>query len=150
MGFADDANALIQQKQFDDLESLWMGQLDSDPSDVDAFLRTAKSLRKAEQRRPLGADSVEHRSDVRDALLERRHVRNRIGKAGSGLVIQDQPSEGGEPFEKAAEAQVGPLQVEMRDETRDDDQIRPTVSDDLVRDAYLASLDIPRLRLLHE
>src|SRR5712692_282766 len=50
MGFADDANALIQEKKFDDLESLWMNQLESDPSDVDAFLRTAKSLRKSEQR----------------------------------------------------------------------------------------------------
>ena len=42
MGFADDANALIQEKKFDDLESLWMNQLESDPKDVDAFLRTAK------------------------------------------------------------------------------------------------------------
>ena len=50
MAFADDANALIQEKKFDDLESLWMNQLESDPSDVDAFLRTAKALRKAEQR----------------------------------------------------------------------------------------------------
>ena len=50
MGFADDANALIQDKKFEDLESLWMGQLESDPKDVDAFLRTAKALRKNEQR----------------------------------------------------------------------------------------------------
>lgn len=50
MGFREDAQALIQQKKFDDLESLWMNRIDSDPSDVDAFLHTAKSLRKAEQR----------------------------------------------------------------------------------------------------
>src|SRR5581483_4074660 len=50
MGFAEDANALIQQKKFDDLESLWMNQMESDPADVDAFLRIAKALRKAEQR----------------------------------------------------------------------------------------------------
>ena len=50
MGFADDANALIQEKKFDDLESLWMNQIESDPKDVDAFVRTAKSLRKSEQR----------------------------------------------------------------------------------------------------
>lgn len=50
MGFADDANALIAQKKFDDLEALWMTQLERDPSDVDAYLRTAKALRKAEQR----------------------------------------------------------------------------------------------------
>jgi transcription elongation GreA/GreB family factor len=50
MAFADDANALITQKKFEDLESLWMNQLESDPRDVEAFLRTAKALRKAEQR----------------------------------------------------------------------------------------------------
>ncbi|HEX2122048.1 MAG TPA: hypothetical protein VHL59_10440, partial [Thermoanaerobaculia bacterium] len=50
MGIREDAQALIQQKKFDDLESLWMNRIDSDPSDVDAFLTIAKSLRKSEQR----------------------------------------------------------------------------------------------------
>src|SRR5437773_11661250 len=50
MAFADDANALIEHRNFDELESLWMNQIDSDPSDVDVFLRTAKALRKSEQR----------------------------------------------------------------------------------------------------
>lgn len=50
MPFRDDANALIQRKKFDDLEALWMDQLDRDPSDVDTFLNAAKALRKAEQR----------------------------------------------------------------------------------------------------
>lgn len=50
MAFADDANALIERKNFEELESLWMSQMDSDASDVDAFLRTAKALRKSEQR----------------------------------------------------------------------------------------------------
>ena len=50
MPFRDDANALIQQKKLDDLEALWMDQLDRDPSDVDSFLHIAKALRKAEQR----------------------------------------------------------------------------------------------------
>ena len=50
MGFAEDANALIEQKKFDDVEGLWLSQLERDPSDVDAFLRTARVLRKAEQR----------------------------------------------------------------------------------------------------
>src|SRR5581483_11302274 len=50
MAFAADAHALIEQKKFDDLESLWVNQLESDPGDVAAFLRTAKELRKAEQR----------------------------------------------------------------------------------------------------
>src|SRR5687768_15623910 len=50
MPFRDDATALIHKKQFEDLESLWMTQIDSDPSDVDSFLQVAKALRKAEQR----------------------------------------------------------------------------------------------------
>jgi transcription elongation GreA/GreB family factor len=50
MPFRDDASALIQRKKFDDLESLWMNQIDTDPSDVDSFIHIAKSLRKAEQR----------------------------------------------------------------------------------------------------
>ena len=50
MPFRDDATPLIQQKKFEDLESLWMNQIDNDPSDVDSFLHIAKSLRKAEQR----------------------------------------------------------------------------------------------------
>jgi transcription elongation GreA/GreB family factor len=50
MAFATDANALIERKNFDELESLWMSQIESDPSDVDGFLRVGKALRKAEQR----------------------------------------------------------------------------------------------------
>src|ERR1700682_4277933 len=50
LGFVEDASALIEKKKFDELESLWMNQLERDPSDVDALIRTAKALRKAEQR----------------------------------------------------------------------------------------------------
>src|SRR5437588_419668 len=68
MGFADDANALIQRKNFDGVESLWINQLESDPADVDAFLRTAKALRKAEQR----SQSDTLLSLLADTLLERK------------------------------------------------------------------------------
>ena len=50
MAFRDDAQRLIQEKNFDELESLWMTRLDEDPSDVDTFVTVAKALRKAEQR----------------------------------------------------------------------------------------------------
>jgi transcription elongation GreA/GreB family factor len=50
MAFRDRASVLLQQKKFDEFEGLWMAQLDSDPSDVEAFLTAAKALRKAEQR----------------------------------------------------------------------------------------------------
>ena len=80
--FADNANALIEQKKFDDLESLWMNQLDSDPSDVDAFLRIAKVLRKAEQR----TQSDTLLGLLSDTLIERKmwwhrlHVLKEIGR----------------------------------------------------------------------
>ncbi|HEU4522779.1 MAG TPA: GreA/GreB family elongation factor [Thermoanaerobaculia bacterium] len=50
MPFRENAQQFIQQKKYEDVESVWMSQLDSDPSDVDAFLHVAKALRKAEQR----------------------------------------------------------------------------------------------------
>lgn len=50
MAFRNTALALIEKKSFDDLESLWMSQVESDPGDVDSFLTVAKALRKAEQR----------------------------------------------------------------------------------------------------
>ncbi|HKB78813.1 MAG TPA: hypothetical protein VKH35_03770, partial [Thermoanaerobaculia bacterium] len=68
MAFADDALALIQQKQFEELESLWMNQLETDPGDVAAFLRSAKALRKAEQR----TQSDTLLSLLAEMLLERK------------------------------------------------------------------------------
>lgn len=50
MGFREDASALIQQKKFDDLEALWLEQIERDPSDVATLITAAKTLRKAEQR----------------------------------------------------------------------------------------------------
>lgn len=50
MPFREDALKRIHEKKFDDVETLWMAELDRDPSDVDAFLAVAKALRKAEQR----------------------------------------------------------------------------------------------------
>ncbi len=68
MAFADDANALIEEKKFDDLEALWMNELERDPGDVDAYLRTAKALRKAEQR----TQSDTLIGLLADVLLERK------------------------------------------------------------------------------
>lgn len=82
MGFAEDANALIQEKKFEDLESLWMNQIESDPSDVDSFLRTAKALRKAEQR----TQSDTLLGLLSDTLLEKKmwperlHVLKELGR----------------------------------------------------------------------
>ncbi len=82
MGFADDANALIQEKKFDDLESLWMNQLETDPRDVDAFVRTAKLLRKSEQRTQSDTLLAMLSEMLREnkMWLERLHVLKEIGR----------------------------------------------------------------------
>jgi len=74
MGFAEDANALIQEKKFDDLESLWMNQIDSNPGDIDAFIRTAKTLRKSEQR----TQSDTLLGLLADTLLEKKKWAERL------------------------------------------------------------------------
>jgi len=74
MPFADDANALIEQKKFDDLESLWMNQIESDPSDVEAFFHVAKALRKTEQR----TQSDTLLGLLADTLLERKMWHDRL------------------------------------------------------------------------
>src|SRR5690349_15313750 len=68
MPFREDANALIQQKKFDDLEALWLDQIEKDPGDADTFINLAKALRKAEQR----AQSDTLLGLLADALKERK------------------------------------------------------------------------------
>src|SRR6266849_3095167 len=74
MAFRDDAQRLIQDRNFEELQSLWMARLDEDPSDVDAFVNIAKSLRKAEQR----TQSDTLLSLLGDALKERGLWRQRF------------------------------------------------------------------------
>jgi len=82
LGFREDANALIEKKKFDELETLWMGALERDPSDVEAFLAAAKSLRKAEQRTQsdtllgLLADTLKEQK----RWAERLHVLKEVGR----------------------------------------------------------------------
>jgi transcription elongation GreA/GreB family factor len=82
MPFREDANALIQKKKFDDLEALWLDQIDKDPSDADSFIAAAKALRKAEQR----TQSDTLLGLLSDALKEgklwpqRLHVLEEIGR----------------------------------------------------------------------
>lgn len=79
MGFAEDAAKLIELKKFDELETLWMSEIERDPSDAAAFVRTAKALRKAEQR----TQSDTLLSLLSDALVERKLWPQRL------LVLQE-------------------------------------------------------------
>src|ERR1043165_1131241 len=104
LGFADDANALIERKKFDELESLWMNQLDSDPSDADAFLRVAKALRKAEQR-TLSDTLVGLLGDV---LLERKLWPQRLAVLKEQGRLSKHPSQLRQPIEQALRGAYGP------------------------------------------
>lgn len=79
MGFAEDAAKLIEQKKFDELETLWMSEIERDPSDAAAFVRTAKLLRKAEQR----TQSDTLLGLLSDTLVERKLWAQRL------LVLQE-------------------------------------------------------------
>lgn len=103
MGFADDANALIEKKKFDDLESLWMNQLDSDPSDADTFLKIAKALRKAEQR-TLSDTLVGLLSDV---LLERKLWPQRLAVLKELGRLSKHPAQLRQPIEQALRGAYG-------------------------------------------
>jgi transcription elongation GreA/GreB family factor len=74
LAFSEDAAKLIEKRDFDALESLWMSQIDADPSDVEAFLRTAKALRKSEQR----TQSDTLLGLLGDTYLERKMWRQRL------------------------------------------------------------------------
>jgi len=74
MPFRDDAITLIDRKKFEDVEGLWMEQLDRDPTDVDSFLTAAKALRKAEQR----TQSDTLLGLLADSLKERGHWSQRL------------------------------------------------------------------------
>jgi transcription elongation GreA/GreB family factor len=103
LGFADDANALIEKKKFDDLESLWMNQLDSDPRDAAAFLKTAKALRKAEQR-TLSDTLVGLLSDI---LLERKLWPQRLAVLKELGRLSKHPSHLRQPIEQALRGAYG-------------------------------------------
>jgi len=104
MAFRDDAQRLIQEKNFDELESVWMARLDEDPSDVDTFLAVAKSLRKAEQRTQsdtlvgLLADSLKERGLWR----ERFAVLKEIGR------LHKHPAQLRPQFEETLRKAFGP------------------------------------------
>ncbi|MGH9458037.1 MAG: GreA/GreB family elongation factor [Thermoanaerobaculia bacterium] len=67
MKLSRQAAPLIESKAWDDLESLWMTEIESDPTRVDEFLEIAKRLRKADER--IRADAL--LDLLGDALRER-------------------------------------------------------------------------------
>ncbi len=103
MPFRDDAQQLINRKKFDELEGLWMSQLDADPSDVEAFLTAAKSLRKAEQR----TQSDTLLGLLADTLKERQLWPQRLQALKEIGRLSKHPAQLRQPIEEALRKGLG-------------------------------------------
>ena len=100
------------------------------------------TLRQPKECGTLRARGVHHRAHVVHAVLQRRRAGNRVRKPRAALVEQDQSRERRELLEETRDARVRPLQVEVRDETRHEDEVERTVAHDLKGD-----VDLPATRV---
>ncbi len=97
------ATELIEKKAWDDVESLWMEELEVDPTRVSEFLEIAKRLRKADERQradallELLADTLKER----DAWLDRLTVLRELGR------LSKKPSTLRAPLEEALRRALG-------------------------------------------
>lgn len=103
MPFREDALALVQQKKFDDLESLWMSQVESDPDDIESFVTVAKALRKAEQR----TQSDTLLGLLGDALKERGNWSGRLQILKEIGRLSKHPGQLRAPIEEALRGSLG-------------------------------------------
>ena len=109
------------------------------------------ALRDAEQRRPLGVDRVQHRSDVVHPLLEggQLPLGNPIGKTRASLVEQDQTGEGREPRQEPRVGRFLPVQFDVREPAGHVHEIARTGPDHLIGDVRITAPGVPRLRSSH-
>lgn len=103
MPFREDALKQVHAKKFDDVESLWMAELDRDPSDVEAFLSVAKALRKAEQR----TQSDTLLGLLSDALKEGGHWHQRLQVLKELGRLSKHPTQLRQQFEDALKKAFG-------------------------------------------
>jgi hypothetical protein len=80
----------------------------------------------------------------------RRLVRlDPVAQTRPAFVEQDEAAEGGEPAEQVAVARVLALDLKVRHEARDVDEVQRAVADDLVGDADIAILGVADFGRLH-
>ena len=106
-----------------------------------------RRLGHPEHRHPLAADSVEHRDESVGPRLHRGTVvdRYRIGAPGAEEVGQDQATERRQPVQLAGDGGLIPQQVDRERRGRDEEQVVPAVTDDLVREMGVAVTRVERL-----
>jgi hypothetical protein len=72
-----------------------------------------------------------------------------VAEARSALVEQDQAAEPGEPPHQVGVARLVPVDVQIGNEARHEDEIDRPVADHLVGDTDVAALGVSGLRQLH-
>ena len=109
---------------------------------------------EAEERRVplperLVAGRIEHGHEVADALVHRRRLGDAIREPEPAWVYHDEPREAREPSEEAGRARVLPLVLEVRERPGGEEQVRPLVAHDLVRDRDVPVVRVRGLRPIH-
>lgn len=100
------------------------------------------AFRATEHGGSLRADSVHHSAQIIHPFLERRH-RDAIGQSGATLVEHDQTTKRRESLEVSALGWVLPLQLEVRDEWWNVNEVEGSIADDLIGDVHVARLRVP-------
>jgi transcription elongation GreA/GreB family factor len=104
LGFREDAQGLIEKKKFDELESLWLKELERRENvDVEAFLVVAKALRKVEQR----SQSDTLLSLLADSLKEQQRWGDRLQVLKEIGRLSKHPAHYRAPIEEALRKSVG-------------------------------------------
>jgi hypothetical protein len=97
------------------------------------------ALRVAEERSRLASGSVHDRADVVHPRLEVGEADVAVGEPGAALVEADEPREGREPVEDARVGGMLAVDLEVREEARDEDEVERPVTRDGVRDVDVAA-----------
>lgn len=103
MQFSRDAASLIEQKSWDDLETRWMSEIESDPTRVEEFLEVAKLVRKADERQK--ADALLEL--LADALRERGAWPQRLTILREMGRLSKKPATLRAPLEEAVRKALG-------------------------------------------
>ena len=109
--------------------------------------RTALSNR--DQDWLLRTDSVDHRKDIIDLLLQWRRASNPTGHPGPAPIELDQPRERRQLLKKTRRRRQLPPDLDVREELRHDQDIERPLTGHLVGDLHTAATCIPSLRNLH-
>ena len=88
------------------------------------------------------ADIVHHGAEIVHPFLKRRHS-DPIRQAGATLVEHDQSRKRRETLEVPALGGILPLQLEIRDEWRNVNEVEGSFADDLIRDVHFARFRVP-------